>query len=98
MKERHKKAINQLIDAISIMVVVLGAIVILSAAIYLVVTFWDSFLNGFCKVSFVCWQGSPNWLGWILVAFLGLLILVLCFMLWMKWLVLVAEEEAIWRE
>ena len=25
---------------------------------------WHSFLYGFCKVDFLCWQGDPNWLGW----------------------------------
>ena len=28
---------------------------------------WDKFLFGFCKVGFLCWNGDPNWLGWILI-------------------------------
>ena len=29
---------------------------------------WQSFLVEFCKVQSVCWQGDPNWLGWIAIA------------------------------
>lgn len=29
---------------------------------------WASFITSFCKVSIVCWQGEPNWLGWIVIA------------------------------
>ena len=31
-------------------------------------SFWQSFLVEFCKVQAVCWQGDPNWLGWIAIA------------------------------
>ena len=27
----------------------------------------DDFFNSFCKVEFLCYQGDPNWLGWIFV-------------------------------
>ena len=27
----------------------------------------DSFINGFCKVEFLCYQGEPNWLGWLIL-------------------------------
>ena len=37
--------------------------------------YWDQFIVGFCKVDFVCWQGEPNWLGWILISILGLILL-----------------------
>ena len=30
--------------------------------------YWDRFIFGFCKVEFVCWQGEPNWLGWMVIA------------------------------
>lgn len=29
---------------------------------------WRDFIFSFCKVGFVCWNGDPNWLGWILIA------------------------------
>ncbi len=40
---------------------------------------WEMFLKGFCKVEFVCYQVEPNWLGWIILGFFGLLILWLAF-------------------
>ena len=36
---------------------------------------WYWFIDGFCKVEFACYQGSPNWLGWIIIGFGALLIL-----------------------
>ena len=27
----------------------------------------DYFYFHFCKVEFLCWAGSPNWLGWLTV-------------------------------
>ena len=27
----------------------------------------DSFFSSFCKVDFVCYQGEPNWLGWLIL-------------------------------
>ena len=29
----------------------------------------EDFFNSFCKVEFLCYQGDPNWLGWIFVIF-----------------------------
>ena len=28
---------------------------------------WDKFITGFCKVEFACWNGEPNWLGWVFI-------------------------------
>ena len=39
--------------------------------------FWTWFITGFCKVDFVCFEGSPNWLGWILLVFFFLFVLIL---------------------
>ena len=33
------------------------------------------FIAGFCKVEFLCHSGDPNWLGWIVLGILGLLVL-----------------------
>ena len=87
-----------LIDTVSMAALILGTILIFGGAIYLLITFWDSFLSGFCKVGVVCWQGSPNWLGWILVTLLGLLVLVACIFLWIRLLAAIAEEEEIWLQ
>jgi len=35
---------------------------------------WKSFIEGFCKVEMLCYQGVPNWLGWVNI---GILTLVL---------------------
>ena len=40
--------------------------------------YWKSFLVGFCKVEAVCFEGDPNWLGWILI---GILVIVLVIVL-----------------
>ena len=37
--------------------------------------YWDQFIFSFCKVDFACWQGEPNWLGWILIGILGFFLL-----------------------
>ena len=36
---------------------------------------WDPFVTGFCKVQFLCYQGDPNWLGWIVIGGGGLMAL-----------------------
>jgi hypothetical protein len=41
---------------------------------------WDSFIDGFCKVEFLCYAGDPNWLGWIVLLFGGLVALVAAFL------------------
>ena len=30
---------------------------------------FDGFINGFCKVEFLCHASEPNWLGWIVLVF-----------------------------
>jgi len=41
----------------------------------------DSILSGFwvefCKVDIVCHAGSPNWLGWIVLGFAGLIAFII---------------------
>lgn len=32
---------------------------------------WDKFIVGFCKVEFLCYQGDPNWLGYIVLGIGG---------------------------
>ena len=31
--------------------------------------FWPIFIEGFCKVEFLCYTGEPNWLGWGVIGF-----------------------------
>lgn len=45
-------------------------------------SFWKSFLNEFCKVEAVCFEGDPNWLGWILVGLLGLFLIIASLYVW----------------
>ena len=35
------------------------------------------FIESFCKVEFVCYQGDPNWLGWLFLGALGLVVMML---------------------
>jgi len=35
------------------------------------------FIESFCKVEFLCYQGDPNWLGWIVLGVFGLTLVVL---------------------
>jgi hypothetical protein len=44
--------------------------------------YWDKFIFEFCKVEFVCWQGEPNWLGWIVLACVVLFILYVALAIW----------------
>ena len=37
--------------------------------------YWDILLFELCKVDVVCWQGEPNWLGWVVIA-IPILILI----------------------
>jgi len=37
---------------------------------------WEKFIFEFCKVGFLCWQGEPNWLGWILIGISSVVIFV----------------------
>ncbi len=38
---------------------------------------WDKFVFGFCKVEFLCWNGDPNWLGWIVIAIGAFILLII---------------------
>ena len=38
---------------------------------------FDSFINSFCKVQFLCYQGEPNWLGIIVLLVPGLIIFLI---------------------
>jgi len=41
---------------------------------------WSKFIAGFCKVEFLCYADSPNWLGWgVLGIGLGIVMLILLF-------------------
>ena len=42
------------------------------------VELWGKFIAGFCKVEFLCHGGEPNWLGWIVIGWVGLVGAVLC--------------------
>ena len=35
---------------------------------------WNGFINGYCKVDFLCYQGAPNWLGWFNLIVLGVFV------------------------
>ena len=40
---------------------------------------FDWFINSFCKVQFLCYQGEPNWLGIIVLLIPGgMLFLIVC--------------------
>lgn len=39
---------------------------------------WNKFIIGFCKVEFLCYAGSPNWLGWGLLGIGALILLFIC--------------------
>ena len=34
----------------------------------------SDFMNGFCKVEFLCYSGEPNWLGMVVLAVGGLIV------------------------
>ena len=42
---------------------------------------FDSFINSFCKVQFLCYEGEPNWLG--LIVLFPLVIIVASSMLYL---------------
>ena len=35
------------------------------------------FIESFCKVEFLCYQGDPNWLGWMVLGVFGLVVIAL---------------------
>ncbi len=37
----------------------------------------NGFYEFFCKVEFLCYQGEPNWLGWIVIIPVGYVIFIL---------------------
>ena len=40
---------------------------------------FDWFINSFCKVQFLCYQGEPNWLGIIVLLIPGIMLfLIIC--------------------
>ena len=39
---------------------------------------YNAFISSFCKVEFLCYAGSPNWLGWGVLG-IGVIILILIF-------------------
>lgn len=52
---------------------------------------WDGFIAGFCEVQFLCFQGHPNWLGWIVLAVAGIIAFVA---LAIAWVVYEARTDA----
>ena len=34
--------------------------------------FWNTFVPGFCKVEFLCYDAEPNWLGWLILGIGGI--------------------------
>lgn len=35
---------------------------------------WDKFIEGYCKVGFLCENNDPNWLGWFILIVLGTIV------------------------
>jgi len=33
---------------------------------------WNRFIEEYCRVGFLCENNDPNWLGWVIIIFLGL--------------------------
>jgi hypothetical protein len=44
---------------------------------------WDPFVAGFCKVQFLCYQGDPNWLGWIVIGVGGPMVLYILLLIFL---------------
>ena len=38
---------------------------------------WDSFITSFCKVEFLCYAGEPNWLGWVPIGIIGMILFII---------------------
>ena len=55
---------------------------------------WNSFIDGYCKVEFLCYQGAPNWLGWIVLGVVGYILAGIIIIT----LTHVVESEAIERK
>lgn len=47
---------------------------------------WDRFISGFCELGFVCGNGDPNMLGWLLMGsgavILFVFVLIVLGLLW----------------
>lgn len=40
----------------------------------------NDFIEGFCKVAFLCYAGDPNWLGWVVLV-VGVVLAAICLLL-----------------
>jgi hypothetical protein len=40
--------------------------------------FWSRLIPEFCKVQFLCYDGTPNWLGWAVLGWGVLIALAIC--------------------
>jgi len=40
---------------------------------------WNKFINGYCKVDFLCFNNEPNWLGLLLLIGIGTFFFILIF-------------------
>ena len=54
--------------------------------------FWAWFIGGFCKVEFLCSEGSPNWLGWILLGVVFLFIFLFILALTIRLIIFILER------
>jgi len=49
---------------------------------------WASFLMGFCKVEFVCYNWEPNWLGMVIIWTAGWCLVAVLFAIILNTLIL----------
>jgi hypothetical protein len=40
---------------------------------------FNNFITGFCKVQFLCYEGTPNWLGWGILGIASLVLIIIIF-------------------
>lgn len=40
---------------------------------------WHTFVAAFCKLNFLCYEGEPNGLGWVVIAVGALVLVVMVF-------------------
>ena len=59
-----------------------------------IIIYWNSFIKGYCKVDFLCYGGSPNWLGWIPIGIIGFFVLVVVLAIFLG----ILEQDATERE
>lgn len=43
---------------------------------------WQSFIEAFCKVEFLCFQKEPNWLGWAIIGMGAFVVVKLAIEVW----------------